>query len=402
MDKNYCLILAGGGTRGAYQVGAWKALQELGIVVSAVAGTSIGAINAAFILQGDSGKLERLYSDIDISDVIETSAEIGENRNLFNIGNIVKVARDYIKQKGFNNESLKELLEQNLDIAAIYRSSIDFGMVTYSVKNHRPLEIFRENILPEEFIQYLLASACFPIYKAQKIGENKFMDGGLYDNMPINMMIKKGYDRFIVVDISGPGLKRGLVKKDVNIKLIRPDESLGGIFEFNRDRLQKNMKMGYLDTLKAFCTLQGHRYYFKTKDFAGLLSRFTLQTIEGLEFAAHIYDMDRYRIYDTRSFLAELLERHRKAAEQYRAVKKPAGITRVIKEYAKIRSLISDDLVLCFFIDKIAEDPIFSGIGENLPFSDYISAARSVIELENSFSTQNSRRRRFRSLPNEN
>ena len=202
MDKNYCLILAGGGTRGAYQVGAWKALQELGIVVSAVAGTSIGAINAAFILQGDSGKLERLYSDIDISDVIETSAEIGENRNLFNIGNIVKVARDYIKQKGFNNEPLKELLEQNLDIAAIYRSSINFGMVTYSVKNHRPLEIFRENILPEEFIQYLLASACFPIYKAQKIGENKFMDGGLYDNMPINMMIKKDYYRFIFVNVS--------------------------------------------------------------------------------------------------------------------------------------------------------------------------------------------------------
>jgi NTE family protein len=211
------------------------------------------------------------------------------------------------------------------------------------------------------------------------------MDGGLYDNMPINMMIKKGYNRFIVVDISGPGLKKGLVKKGVYIKLIRSDESLGGVFEFNKDRLQKNMKLGYLDTMKAFCALQGHRYYFRTEDFTGLLSRFTLQTIEGLEFAAQIYHMDRYRIYDTQSFLTELLERHRKATEQYKAVKKPAGITRVIKEYAKIRSLISDDLVLCFFIDKIADDPIFRGIGENLPFSDYIAAARAVIELENNF-----------------
>lgn len=385
MDQNYCLILAGGGTRGAYQVGAWKALKELGITISAVAGTSIGAINAAFIVQGDFGKLEQLYSDIDISDVIETNAEIGENRNLFKLDNIVKVARDFVKQKGFNNEPLKELLEQNLDIDAIYRSEMDFGMVTYSVKNHKPLEIFRENILPEEFVRYLLASACFPIYKAQKIGEDKFMDGGLYDNMPINMMIKKGYNRFIVVDISGPGLKKGLVKKGVYIKLIRSDESLGGVFEFNKDRLQKNMKLGYLDTMKAFCALQGHRYYFRTEDFTGLLSRFTLQTIEGLEFAAQIYHMDRYRIYDTQSFLTELLERHRKATEQYKAVKKPAGITRVIKEYAKIRSLISDDLVLCFFIDKIADDPIFRGIGENLPFSDYIAAARAVIELENNF-----------------
>lgn len=386
MEQSYCLILAGGGIRGAYQVGAWKALQELGITISAVAGTSIGAINAAFILQGDTGKLEQLYDDIDIGDVIETSAEIGEDRNLFNIGNIVKVARDFMKQKGFNNEPLKELLEQNLDIARIYQSHMDFGMVTYSVKNHKPLEIFKESILPEELVQYLLASACFPIYKAQKIGENKFMDGGLYDNMPINMMIKKGYKRFIIVDISGPGLKRGLVKRDVYIKLIRPDESLGGVFEFNRDRLQRNMKLGYLDTLKAFCALQGHRYYFRTGDFSGLLSRFTLQMIEGLEFAAHVYDMDRYQIYEVHSFLAELLERHRKALEQYTTVKKMAGITRVIQEYAKIKSLISDDLLLCFFIDKIAEDPIFTGIGENLPFSDYIVAARAVIELENSLS----------------
>ncbi len=383
MDQSYCLILAGGGTRGAYQVGAWKALQEMGITVSAVAGTSIGAINAAFILQGDTGKLEQLYDHIDIEDVIETNAEIGENRNLFNIGNLVKVARDFVKQKGFNNEPLKDLLEQNLDIGKIYASVLDFGMVTYSVKNYKPLEIYKENIPPEEFIQYLLASACFPVYKAQKIGENKFMDGGLYDNMPINMMIKKGHKRFIIVDISGPGMKRGLVKKDVHIKLIRPDESLGGVFEFNRDRLQKNKKLGYLDTLKAFCVLQGHRFYFKTGDFSRLLSRFPLQMIAGLEFAAYVYGMDRYQIHDVRSFLAQLLERHHQAAERYKSVKKMAGITAVIKEYVTIKSMISDDLILCFFIDKIAEDPIFHGIGENLPFSEYIVAARAVIELEN-------------------
>ncbi len=382
LDKSYCLILAGGGTRGAYQVGVWKALTELGITITAVAGTSIGAINAAFIIQGDTGKLERLYDHIDIEDVIETKAEIGENRNLFNLGNMVKVARDFVKQKGFSNEPLKELLEQNLNIEQIYQSPMDFGMVTYSVKNHRPLEIFKENIQPEEFIQYLLASACFPIYKTQKIGENKFMDGGLYDNMPINMMIKKGYGRFIVVDISGPGMKRGLVKRDVEIRLIRPDETLGGVFEFNRTTIQKNIKLGYLDTLKSFCVLQGHRYYFRTKDFTALFNRFTLQTIEGLEFAAHVYGMDRYRVYDTQDFLTELLDRHHKAVEQYKSVRKMVGITKVIREYSKIKSLINDDLVLCFFIDKITDDPFFSGIGENLPFSDYIAAARAVIELE--------------------
>lgn len=381
VENQFCLVLAGGGTRGAYQVGAWKALKEMGVAISAVAGTSIGAINAAFILQDDPDRLYQLYDDINVEDVIETNAEFGENKNLFNIINIVKVARDFIKQKGFNNEPLKSLLEQNLDLEKIYQSDVDFGMVTYSVKNHKPLEIFKGNIRKEEFIQYLLASACFPIYKAQKIGENKFLDGGLFDNMPINMLIQKGYRRFIVVDISGPGARRGLMQKDVYIRLIRPDESIGGIFEFNRDRIQKNLRLGYLDTLKAFCRLQGHRYYFRTEDFSRLLNHFTLQTIEGLESAAKVYDMDRYRIYEVRSFLSELLKRHREAAERYVSVKQVAGITTVIKEYAKIRSLISDDLILCFFMEKIAEDPTFSGIGENMPFSEYITAARAVMEL---------------------
>ncbi len=381
LDQSYCLILTGGGTKGAYQVGAWKALRKLGIGISAVAGTSIGAINAAFVVQGEVEKLEQLYDDVEIGDVIETNAEIGENKNLFNIENIVRVARDFIKQKGLDNEPLKKLLDRNLDVHKIYASDVDFGMVTYSIKNNKPVEIFREDIPEEEFINYLLASACFPIYKAQKIGENTFLDGGLYDNMPINMMIKKGYKRFIVIELPGRNVKRGLIKKDVSIKLIRPDESLGGVFEFNRDRIKKNTKLGYLDTLRAFCALQGHRYYFRTQDFTGLLSRFTLQTIEGLEFAANVYGMDRYQIYESDRFLAELLERHRKAEEQYLAVKKMTGITTMIKEYAKLKSLLSEDLILCFFAEKLAEEPSFNGMGDNLPLSDYIAAARAMVEI---------------------
>ena len=54
--RPYGLILAGGGAKGAYQIGAWKALIELGIQIEAIAGTSIGAINGAFIAQGDFDK----------------------------------------------------------------------------------------------------------------------------------------------------------------------------------------------------------------------------------------------------------------------------------------------------------------------------------------------------------
>ena len=47
------LVFSGGGSRGAYECGAWQALEEMNIRIDAVYGTSIGAINAALVAQGD-------------------------------------------------------------------------------------------------------------------------------------------------------------------------------------------------------------------------------------------------------------------------------------------------------------------------------------------------------------
>lgn len=52
-NKTYGLALEGGGAKGAYQIGAWKALREAGIRFSAVSGTSVGALNGAMIVMDD-------------------------------------------------------------------------------------------------------------------------------------------------------------------------------------------------------------------------------------------------------------------------------------------------------------------------------------------------------------
>lgn len=49
ISKEYGLVLEGGGAKGAYQIGAWKALKEAGVKINAVAGTSVGALNGALI-----------------------------------------------------------------------------------------------------------------------------------------------------------------------------------------------------------------------------------------------------------------------------------------------------------------------------------------------------------------
>ena len=70
-EKEYALVLAGGGTKGAYQVGVWQGLKKLNIKVKAIAGASIGALNGALILQDDFEKMLELYGSVAIKDVIK-------------------------------------------------------------------------------------------------------------------------------------------------------------------------------------------------------------------------------------------------------------------------------------------------------------------------------------------
>ena len=58
------LVIAGGGFKGAYHVGVWKALREAGVYrFDCVAGTSAGALNAILIANGDLDQAERLWNE---------------------------------------------------------------------------------------------------------------------------------------------------------------------------------------------------------------------------------------------------------------------------------------------------------------------------------------------------
>jgi NTE family protein len=70
------LVLEGGGAKGAYQVGAVKALVEMGYEFSAIAGTSIGAINGAFIVSGQLDFIYSIWEAGEIIRVIKTDKEV--------------------------------------------------------------------------------------------------------------------------------------------------------------------------------------------------------------------------------------------------------------------------------------------------------------------------------------
>ena len=72
LDKRrfYGIVLEGGGARGAYQIGAWKALKEAGIEIKGAAGTSVGALNGALICMDDLEKAEKIWENIRYSQVM--------------------------------------------------------------------------------------------------------------------------------------------------------------------------------------------------------------------------------------------------------------------------------------------------------------------------------------------
>ena len=70
--KKIGLVLAGGGGKGAYHIGVWKALRETGLdqYVSAISGTSVGGLNAALFLQGDFERVEEIWKNISVEKIL--------------------------------------------------------------------------------------------------------------------------------------------------------------------------------------------------------------------------------------------------------------------------------------------------------------------------------------------
>ena len=375
------LVLSGGGTKGAYEVGVWKALRELKIPIRGISGTSIGALNAAMFLCCDLKHIESIYRNIQLSDVLPVSEKIDPDKDVFDLANLRAITREFIAHRGLDNSPLRNMLLKHLDIKKIYSSPLDLGIVTFNVQTREAFQLFKEDIEPEKLIDYLLASANFPVYKTLNVDGKRFLDGGLYDNMPFNPLIERGYTHLVAVDINGMGQTRKLVKAEkVFLQMITCSEALGGTFDFNHARIEKNMTLGYLDTLKSFHRLFGSYFYFRRPAFNQLLLSFDMDTIWGLETAGKIYGLDRYHIYQAEEFLDELEFRHDDAARKYQ--RNSSAALRGITGLDGWRSVITE-VGIPALIQHFTESPVSRTGSLAKAFPDAADAANAIILLKN-------------------
>lgn len=267
----YGLVLEGGGARGAYHVGVYKAILEQGIEIDGITGTSIGALNGAMIVQGDFERCLELWNNISYSMLIENGEyEIERLKELkFEKDDLVFLAnniKNVISDRGFDITPFKNLLDIYIDEEKIRNSDLDFGMVTVNLTDFKFVEIFKEEIPEGKIKEYLLASSFLPIFKTEKLGGKRYLDGGFYDNLPFNMLTVKGYKKLIIVRTHAKGLTRKMDFNGTNAIVISPTEDIGRTFYIDSNLAKKNIELGYYDGLKVFRQLKGLKYYIKTDE----------------------------------------------------------------------------------------------------------------------------------------
>ena len=173
------LVLAGGGARGSYQVGVWRALTELGWRPQIITGTSVGSLNGAMFALDLYETARDMWLTIRSQDVIELPAEDAPLPELH------AFLKDAVTQGGMDVTPLEEIVERVLDEDALRRSPIRLGLVTVEQKTLKARELPLEEIPEGKVKDYLLASAaCFPALRAHTIDGVSYLDGGYRDNMP--------------------------------------------------------------------------------------------------------------------------------------------------------------------------------------------------------------------------
>ena len=260
------LVLAGGGAKGSYHVGVYRALQQLGWVPDIITGASVGALNGVLFTMGKVQEAEDIWRTMELHDVLELPATT-EKQELYNF------FMDVVRSGGLNVEPLGETIDRYIDEDAARHSPIRFGLVMTELSTMRSIRCPIEEIPAGQLKDYMLASsACFPALRPREIDGVKYIDGGWRDNMPLDLAKDMGAEELLGVDIDGVGITRPNTT-GLPTQIIRSHWNLGPTLDFDPQRAARNIALGYFDTLRLFGRCGGTAYAI-LPDTDGFLARF--------------------------------------------------------------------------------------------------------------------------------
>lgn len=289
--KKTALVLSGGGSRGAYQIGVWEALSELDVTIDMVFGTSVGSINGAMVVQGDLELSRKLWQQMETDMIfdIETTGLPSEDAWAY--------AKEIVLRGGAGTSGLGRLLREYIDEDRVRNAAADYGLVTVEFPSLEGHFLYKSDIPYGRLADYILASAsCFPAAQKYVIGDREFIDGGYRDNLPVEMALDRGATSIIAVDLHAAGIVRhSAVRKAKEVPdgfhMIESPLDLGNFLIFDKLNTGRIMRLGYLDTMREFGVYEGERYTFRKNTFSS-------HDLMGADSAAYCFRLDPCTVYD--------------------------------------------------------------------------------------------------------
>ncbi|NLC96272.1 MAG: hypothetical protein GX675_01680 [Erysipelotrichaceae bacterium] len=278
--KKVGLVLGGGGTKGAYQAGAVKALQSLDKTWSIICGTSIGALNGAMLVQEDYDEFYDLWTSVKAENIVNGAIDLN-----FDFEDVVSKPnsylsffRKYVGTTGADIQPLKNMMNYYFDKERFMASNIDYGCVIATYPGMRPVYITKK-MMYERGIDYMLASsACFPIFPTYKIDDNVYIDGGYADNLPVDLAFELGAQEIIAIDLIKSIAHPNLLNRE-NITYIYPRHEIGPLFNFDKELINKNIACGFNDVYKTYGLFSGYKYTFEKFDKPEFYDEFYIEIL---------------------------------------------------------------------------------------------------------------------------
>ena len=266
------LVLAGGGGKGAYELGVWKALDELKLTkyITVFSGTSIGAFNSVLFAMNDMKKADELWEEVTMDKLapISKSELIKRGIGLYIGGKNLQLAKKFLNYKlehgAIANDGAIEVVEKYLDFNKIKENNkICYAACTklsdFSAK------YFKINDFDEETgKKIVLASASLPlIYDCTEVLGEKYIDGGIADNIPIQPVYGENCNIIIVVLLSKEAQVDRTLYPNSKLIVISPENldenTITGTLNLNTDAKRIRIIEGYNDTESGGADLCLHR-----------------------------------------------------------------------------------------------------------------------------------------------
>ena len=248
------IVLSGGGTKGAYEIGVWRALRELSVDFQIVTGTSIGSINGALMAMGDYNRAEQVWRNMVMGDMMQKPVqEKNILQRIFEPFFLTKASgRKKLIDGAVDNSPFPDFVNNHIDEEIVRASEVDYGLVTVRARDRKPFELPKAEIPQGKLKEFIIASSSvYPVFPMHQIGGEYYIDGMYHDNLPIRLAESMGAEELIVVDLHQKPQHPEYAGRS-NVMYLTPSEDLGGILVFDSKKISDNMQMGYQDTIRKF------------------------------------------------------------------------------------------------------------------------------------------------------